>query len=140
MIPDLQTSLLCDDVRQERSGKFIVIGIFDGLVVAEQNPVCPKICLMNRWCMGEGSFSQKSRIVGPDGVTVVCKGQPVPIHLANDQQVSTTVEVFINLPFRTAGTHWVEIMLDNQLKMRYPLVVRKVRPQPPQQQQQPPAE
>ena len=31
MIPDLQSSLLCDDVRQERSGKFILIGLFDSL-------------------------------------------------------------------------------------------------------------
>jgi hypothetical protein len=35
MIPDLQASLLCDDVRQERNGKFILIGIFEGLVVAQ---------------------------------------------------------------------------------------------------------
>ena len=48
MIPDLQTSLLCDDVRQERSGKFILIGIFDGLVLNQQNPACPRICLINR--------------------------------------------------------------------------------------------
>ena len=31
MIPDLQSSLLCDDVRQERTGKFILIGLFDSL-------------------------------------------------------------------------------------------------------------
>ena len=28
MIPDLQASLLCDDVRQENNGKFMLIGIF----------------------------------------------------------------------------------------------------------------
>ena len=36
MIPDLQTSLICDDVRQERNGKFILIGIFD--VIGRSNP------------------------------------------------------------------------------------------------------
>ena len=33
LTPDLQASLLCDDVRQERNGKFILIGIFAGLIV-----------------------------------------------------------------------------------------------------------
>lgn len=131
MIPDLQASMMCDDVRQERNGKFMLIGIFDGLVQAVNQPVCPRICLMNRWCAGEGEFTQKSRIVAPDGVTVVGEGQPVPIKLSNDQQIATTVEVFINLAFRQEGTHWVEILLDHQLRMRYPLHVRKVQPQPP---------
>ena len=131
MLPDLQASVLCDDVRQERNGKFMLIGIFDGLVQAVNQPVCPRICLMNRWCMGEGDFTQRTRIVAPDGVTVVGEGQPVPIKLSSDQQIATTVEVFINLAFHQAGTHWVEIHLDQQLRMRYPLHVRKVQPQPP---------
>ena len=130
MIPDLQASVMCDDVRQERNGKFMLIGIFDGLVQAVNQPVCPRICLMNRWCAGEGTFTQKSRIIAPDSVTVVAEGQPVPITLSNDQQVATTVEVFMNLTFHQAGTHWVEILLDHQLRMRYPLHVRKVAPPP----------
>lgn len=128
MIPDLQASVLCDDVRQERNGKFMLIGIFDGLMQPVNQPVCPKICLMNRWCMGEGEFTQKSRIVAPDGVTVVGEGQPVPIRLSGEQHIATTVEVFINLAFRQAGTHWVEVLLDQQLRMRYPLHVRKIQP------------
>ncbi len=31
MIPDLQSSLICDDVRQERNGKFMLIGLFDAI-------------------------------------------------------------------------------------------------------------
>ncbi len=142
MIPDLQASLLCDDVRQERNGKFMLIGIFDGLVQPISMPVCPKICLMNRWCAGLGTFTQKSRIVAPDGLTCVGEGQPVAIKLTNDQQIATTVEVFINLSFHQAGTHWVEILLDQKLRMRYPLHVRKMQPTPrdfqPPQQSQPP--
>ena len=129
MLPDLQASVLCDDVRQERNGKFMLIGIFDGLAHPSNQPVCPRICLMNRWCMGKGEFTQKSRIMAPDRVTIVAEGQPVPIKLSNDQQVATTVEVFINLAFHQEGTHWVEVLLDQQLRMRYPLHVRKLAPQ-----------
>lgn len=129
MIPDLQASVLCDDVRQERNGKFMLIGIFDGLTLPAEQPVCPKICLMNRWCAGHGEFAQQSKIIGPDGITVVGQGKTVPIKLENDNQVATTVEVFINLVFHQEGTHWIEIHLDGSMRMRYPLHIRKVRHQ-----------
>ena len=130
MLPDLQSSLLCDDVRQERNGKFMLIGIFDGLAHPANQPICPRLCIMNRWCMGGGEFTQKSRIMAPDGMSVVAEGQPVPIKLSNDQQVATAVEVFINLAFHQEGVHWVEILLNQELRMRYPLHVRKLPPQP----------
>ena len=136
MIPDLQASLLCDDVRQERNGKFILIGIFEGLVVTQLPATFHRICLVNRWCCGEGVFKQRSRIIAPDGQTVVCEGQQIPIKLTGQEQNATSVEVFVNLRFLHQGTHWVEVLLDQQLCMRYPLHVRLVSPQ--QQQQQPP--
>ncbi len=126
MQPDLQSSLICDDVRQESNGKFILIGIFDGLMLRSEMPVCARLCLVNRWCCGGGKFTQRSRIVAPDGVTVVAEGRPVPVELEGDSQVATSVEVFLNLSFQQIGTHWIEIHLDQQLKMRYPLHVRRV--------------
>lgn len=129
MIPDLQASVLCDDVRQERNGKFMLIGIFDGLSLSEEKPICPKICLMNRWCAGQGEFSQHSKIMAPDGITVVGQGKKVTIKLENTKQVATTVEVFINLVFHQEGTHWIEIHLDQNMRMRYPLHIRKMKHQ-----------
>ncbi|NLL83326.1 MAG: hypothetical protein GX230_03690 [Lentisphaerae bacterium] len=129
MIPDLQASLLCDDVRQERNGKFILIGIFEGLIVSQLPSTFHRICLVNRWCCGDGTFMQRSRIVAPDGKTVVCEGQQVPIKLAGQEQNATSVEVFMNMRVQTEGTHWVEVLLDQQMRMRYPLHVRKVDPQ-----------
>lgn len=132
MIPDLQASLLCDDVRQERNGKFILIGIFDGLMLQQAPGTFAKICLINRWCCGKGEFTQRSRVIAPDGHTVVCEGQPIPIKLKDEAHVGTTVEVFLNVQFAVAGSYWIEILLDKQLRMRYPLHVR-VAPQPPSQ-------
>ena len=131
MIPDLQASLLCDDVRQERNGKFILIGIFDGLFLAQLPGVFPRLCLVNRWCCGLGTFQQRSRIVGPDGTTTVCEGQQVPITLPDENQIATTVEIFANVEFRAAGPHWVEVQLDQQMRLRYPLHVRPAPQQPP---------
>ena len=136
MIPDLQSSLLCDDVRQERNGKFILIGIFDGLMVAQIPSVFPRLCLVNRWCCGHGTFTQRSRLVAPDSTTVVCDGQAIPINLPDEHQIGTSVEIFANVQFRVEGVHWVEVMLDQQLRLRYPLHVKRVPPPAAQQQQQ----
>ena len=126
VIPDLQSSLVCDDVRQERNGKFILIGIFEGILYREGAPHFPKLCLVNRWCCGSGHFRQHSRIVAPDGHTIVVEGSEFPIEFKNDLQTATSVEVFMNIKFPGSGTYWVEILLDQVLKMRYPLVVRPV--------------
>ena len=131
MIPDLQSSLLCDDVRQERNGKFMLIGLFEGLVVNQLPGVFPKICVVNRWCSGTGEYHQRTRIVSDDSRIVVCEGQPIKITLANELQTSTSVEVFMHLQFQAEGNYWVEISLDGQLKLRYPLTVRVAKPQQP---------
>lgn len=126
MIPDLQSSLICDDVRQERNGKFMLIGLFDA-IHAENLPVAfAKICLVNRWCSGEGTFTQRSRIMHPDQKTVLVEGQDVQVNLPSAEAAATSVEVFINVKFPAAGTYWVELLLDGDLKIRYPLRVNRI--------------
>ena len=126
MIPDLQSSLLCDDVRQERNGKFMLIGLFD-VIHAERLPVAfAKLCLVTRWCSGEGTFTQHSRIVHPDQKTILAEGQAVQVTLPSPEAAATSVEVFINTTFPQAGTYWVEIMLERDMKIRYPLRVNRV--------------
>lgn len=126
MKPDLQASLLCDDVRQERNGKFILIGLFDGIGVPSFPSVFQRICIVNRWCCGVGEFSQKSRVVKSDGHTVLAEGKPVAVKLTDDESNSTCVEVFMNIRFDNPGTYWVEILLDDDLRLRYPLKARIV--------------
>jgi len=127
VLPDLQSSLLCDDVRQERNGKFILIGIFDVIGIPELPAVFQRICVVNRWCCGEGEFTQRSRILNPDGSPLV-EGKPVTVKLPDSEATATSVEFFVNFKFASAGTYWVEILLENDLKIRYPLKVRQVKP------------
>ena len=130
MLPDLQSSLLCDDVRQEMNGKFLLIGLFDGLAAREFPARFPRICLVNRWCCGEGEFTQRTRILAADG-SVVVEGKDIPVKVANDTQTATSIEVFINATFRAPGVHWVEVLLDGNLRLRYPLSLRQVVPARP---------
>lgn len=128
--PDLQSSLLCDDVRQERNGKFILIGLFDMIGVPKFPAVFQRVCIVNRWCCGEGEFKQRSRIVKPDGSTSVIQGQEVTIKLLDSEATATSVEFFLNVMFETEGTYWIEILLNGDMKVRYPLKARRVAPPP----------
>ena len=130
MLPDLQSSLLCDDVRQERNGKFILIGLFDVIGVPAFPAAFQRLCLVNRWCCGEGTFQQRSRILKPDGVTPVVEGKMVNVTLPDSEATATSVEFFLNVKFKDAGTYWIEIILDGNLKLRYPLKAHKVERQP----------
>lgn len=126
MIPDLQSSLICDDVRQETNGKFMLIGLFDAVQAPHFPLTVPKLCLVNRWCGGEGEFRQQVRILLPDQKTQLVGGRPVPVHLASPEVTATNVEMFINVTFQQTGTYWVEVLLDDDLKIRYPLRVREL--------------
>ena len=131
IVPDLQSSLLCDDVRQERNGKFILIGLFDVIGVPNFPVVFQRLCVVNRWCCGEGEFAQQSRIMKPDGLTPVVQGQEVKILLPDNQATATSVEFYMNVVFETEGTYWIEILLGGDLKVRYPLKARRTAPPPP---------
>ncbi len=131
IVPDLQSSLLCDDVRQERNGKFILIGLFDVIGVPNFPVVFQRMCIVNRWCCGEGEFVQQSRIVKPDGGKPVVQGQAVKITLSDQEATATSVEFFMNVVFEAEGAYWIEILLDGDLKVRYPLKARRVAPPSP---------
>lgn len=127
MMPDLQSSLLCDDVRQERNGKFMLIGLFDS-IASQQFPICyPRLFTVNRWCSGQGEFKQVTRILKPDQENVLVEGKQIPIKLPDPQSTATNVEVFVNVSFDGPGVYWVEVMLENVLKLRYPLRVGQVQ-------------
>jgi hypothetical protein len=130
MIPDLQSSLICDDVRQERNGKFMLIGLFDAIHTEKLPTTFARLCLVTRWCSGEGVFTQRSRIIHPDQQTVLAEGKDVQVQLPSPEAAATSVEVFMNTAFPVAGTYWVEILLEGDLKIRYPLRVNRLESRP----------
>ena len=128
--PNLQSSLLCDDVRQERNGKFILIGLFDS-IAAQQFPLrTPRLFMVTRWCSGEGNFVQKTRILKPDLSEALVEGRHIPFKLVSTEATVTNVEVFLNVQFEVEGTYWVEIFLDGDMIIRYPLGARIAKAPP----------
>lgn len=129
LLPDLQAAVLCEDVRQEISGMQTLVGVLNVLPA----PVMPvglfKLCLWTRWTGGEGNFEQASRIVAPDASTSIAESR-VRFGLREPDAHTTNVHVFTGVQFREFGIHHVEILLDGELRMRFPLPVIQVRPPP----------
>ena len=109
---------------------FILIGLFDVIGMAAFPGLFGRICIVNRWCCGQGNFIERTRIVAPDNGPVVAEGQGIPVQLPNAEVTATNVEFFMNVKFDKEGVYWVEIMLDNAMKLRYPLRVSKVAQAP----------
>lgn len=127
ILPDLQSSLLCEDVRQESNGNFIIIGVI-GAVQVPQLPITAfKLCVFNRWAAGVGSFTETVRMIGPDQTTMLRQGQ-VKFNLNDPAFNATNVTVFGQVKFETAGVYHIEVLVDDVLKLRYPIPLRVVTP------------
>ncbi len=139
ILPDLQCSLLCEEIRQEVTGNFFLIGVIHFLRVPQVPVVALKLSVFNRWTAGIGQFTETVRLVGPDQTTLLRKGE-VKFSLQDAALTATNVTLFGQVEFKSAGTYYVEVLVDDVMKLRYPVPVI-VNPQPGkpgQPQQQPP--
>lgn len=135
MIPDLQASFACEDVRVEASGAHTIVGVVN-FIGAPSLPIqVIKLCIWTRWSSGIGQFEQVTRLIGPDEETLLAPPAKTVFQLGNEESHTTNVNIFGGLQFKEPGTHHVEILLDGELKLHYPLRVLLV-----QQQQQPQAQ
>ena len=120
ILPDLQCSLLCEDVRQEVNGNFILIGVI-GFIRVPQVPVTAlKLCVFNRWTAGVGAFTESVRLTAPDQTTVLRQSQ-VKFGLQDPGHNTTNVTVFGQIEFKTPGVYFIEILVDDVMKLRFPL-------------------
>src|SRR5947207_4265928 len=130
ILPDLQGCVLCEDVRCEFNGMQTLVGVVN-VVPAQSLPVnYLRLCIWSRWCSGSGRFLQKSQIVGADELQVIAKAE-VEFELKEMEGHATNVHYFGGVQFRQFGLHHVEIFLDNELRIRFPLPVVRVVPAQP---------
>ena len=136
ILPDLQASLLCEDVRQEMTGNLILIGVINFLRVPQVPITAARLLFFNRWTAGVGRFKQSLRLVAPDQATVLAKNE-ADFELPDANSHAINVAVFGNITFNAPGVYYVEVLVDDVMKLRYPLPVVVVAP--PGSEPQPPA-
>jgi len=122
ILPDLQCSLPCEEVRQEANGNLFVIGVMGFIRLPELPITVTRICIFNRWMAGLGQFTETVRLLAPDQTTVLKQGE-LKFELRDPAFCATGVMAFDQIEFKVAGTHFVEVQVDGVLKLRYPLTL-----------------
>ena len=122
ILPDLQSAVLCEDVRCEINGMQTLVGVIN-IIPAPALPVnCYRLCIWSRWCSGAGKFRQRSRIIGVDEQQVLAQAE-VEFELREMEGHATNVHYFGGVQFQQYGLHHVEVFLENELRLRFPLPV-----------------
>ena len=135
ILPDLQCSLMCEEVRQEVNGNLFLIGVVNVVRLPQLPIVAGRICIFNRWAAGIGQFNETVRLIAPDQTTVVSKNE-MKFELRDPALSATNVIFFGQVKFETAGTYYIEVLVDDVMKLRYPVPVILA----PMPEQNPPAE
>src|ERR1051326_9296932 len=125
ILPDLQSCVLCEDVRCEFNGMQTLVGVLN-VVAAPGLPInYLRLCIWSRWCSGSGRFTQRSRLLGVDEQNVLAQAE-VQFELKEMEGHATNVTSFGGVQFQQFGLHHVEIYLENELRLRFPLPVVKI--------------
>ena len=136
ILPDLQCSLLCEEIRQEVTGNLFLIGVIGFIRVPQLPVVAFKLSVFNRWTAGVGQFTEGVRLIAPDQTTVLRKGE-VKFGLQEPNHHATNVTLFAQVEFKVAGTYYIEVLVDDVMKLRYPVpvILAPMPNQPPPQPQ-----
>jgi hypothetical protein len=139
ILPDLQCSVLCEEVRQESNGNFFLIGVVNSINVPQLPVTLFRLTLFNRWTAGVGNFTETARLIAPDQTTVLRKGA-VKFQLKEATTHATTITLLGQLEFKDTGTYFIEVLVDDVMKLRYPvqLIVVPPKTNPQQAPAQPP--
>jgi hypothetical protein len=128
ILPDLQCSLVCEEIRQEANGNFFLIGVINFLRVPQLPVVALRLCVFNRWAAGLGQFTETVRLIAPDQTTVLRKGE-VMFALQDASLSATNMTVLQQVEFKTAGVYFIEVLVDDVMKLRYPVPVVHTPPE-----------
>jgi hypothetical protein len=130
---------VCEDIRQEVNGNCFLIGVITVIRVPKLPVMAFRLCVFDRWTAGVGQFTESVRLIAPDQTTVLRKSE-VKFSLPDATLSATNVTVLPQIEFKAAGTYYLEVLVDDVMKLRYPLpVILAPPPEPPPQAPKPEA-
>ena len=105
----------------------VLVGVIDLARVPNLPIRAFKLHVFNRWTAGVGTFSECVRMLAPDQTTVLAKSE-MKFQMTNPATNATTVTLFTNVEFASAGTYFIEVLVDDVMKIRYPVNLVVVAP------------
>jgi len=119
-IPSLQFSVLCDNIKVEPgSSKPNFAGVFSLFV---RPGIVPQFFQVNRWIDGIGEYRQVTQILSPD-LSRYAWTEEITFELKDRTQSHDVINRFQGLNFEKHGVYWVQILLDGEPVLSYPLPV-----------------
>lgn len=122
ILPDLQCSILCEDIRREVTGMLTLVGVLHVIPVPQVPFPIFKMFLMNRWTAGVGQFNETVRFMAPDGTTVIRKTD-IRFALKDAAHNATNVSFLGQLQLPAPGLYYIEVLVDDVMKLRFALPV-----------------
>lgn len=140
---EIQTALLCEDIRQEKSNKFILIGVYAGEILVSALPTKIALCLYISalYDSNEGDGLLWVRLRGPGQGSATMKIGYKP---AEDSKYLTLVTPVLEVALEEEGTLVIETspdgeswspMISREVSLREGLwsMISTVSPPPPAQ-------
>ncbi|MBQ7568504.1 hypothetical protein IJT17_06850 [bacterium] len=121
MKPSLQFSVPCLDIDAEGPGPQSFQKVFYELPIGAEFPYkLSYFYIANGWCSGRGRYSQTLKILNPDGTALLNTGEQL-IELDSLEKPFMIANRLQDLVFQAPGTYKVQIFLDGELVLEYPL-------------------
>ncbi|MBI4549847.1 MAG: hypothetical protein HY714_02860 [Candidatus Omnitrophica bacterium] len=121
--PTLQFSILCDDIRREDNGKFMFLGLFETIGGLRFPLKHPKLYIADRWCKGVGDFTEKIRVIQEETGATLIQSKENSFELKSIDHYHTSINRFDGIVFPDAGKYFVEILLNGDLVIAYPIIL-----------------
>ena len=128
MKPDINFTIVCDDVRQEMGGKISLMGLFENIYAGKFPAFHPRIAVCTEWVEGQGEFEVMMRISAPDKKTVL-RETVSKMNMTNPGMRHRDISVHLNLELNAPGTYWIENYLDGEMINSIPLNIVHVKDQ-----------
>ena len=110
---------MCEEAREEKTGKFTIIGFFPGsrLVVTSPPTADKKVTVvltfMVVFCDGEGDAKLHARVLDPDGTEVIAMVVAHPVTKLSDKVMTLAMHVPA-FPITKLGTYTMRLNLDDK--------------------------
>lgn len=80
----------------------------------------------NGWCNGKGDHKQRMKILDPSKQKTLVDTTDQPFTLKSNEEPFMAVNFISGMRFEGPGVYWIQVLLDDQVAVEYPLTVRKV--------------
>jgi hypothetical protein len=123
--PTLLCSLVAEDIlRGTDPGdpRLTIFGVLRSIYASRFPAIHGRLTVFDTWLGAEhGTFTEKVRLLSPDGSEVI--GEASTELTLEAGQTFQAISHFRNLVFLAPGEHQVQVLLDGQEMIRYPLSV-----------------